>query len=280
VAGVVNAFTDFENLCLMLEVMPHDNFAHLIDKEGPFEPLTACFYYCNIFCGLEFVHSHDLILRDLKPDNILVGHDGYLCLTDFGLAEKESEGAAWILIGTSGYMAPEIISNSRYFGPTVDWWASGVILYEMLARQLVSCSLWYHPMIHFSFQPMYATQPFCGSSEGMIFAKIMTLNYRWPDCQLGNSLKHFISRLLTFKPEKRLGFLGAAEVAGHPWLSHVDWIRMKSRTYQVLPDLSPTYPRDSINKPYSLSRPGPLKKPRYRINGIAIHSRTSQPWEI
>jgi hypothetical protein len=61
----------------------------------------------------------------------------------------------------------------------------------------------------------------------------MTLNYSWPEVPLGNSLKHFISRLLTFHPEKRLGFQGATEVASHPWLSHVDWVQMKGKAYDV-----------------------------------------------
>lgn len=67
VNGVVDTFSDSQNLYMVLELMPYGNFGHFLRDSGPFEPLTACFYYSNVLCGLEFVHSHDLVLRDLKP---------------------------------------------------------------------------------------------------------------------------------------------------------------------------------------------------------------------
>lgn len=86
---------------------------------------------------LEISARHGLKTDELRKDNILLGHDGYLCLTDFGLAERENEGGAWAFLGTSWYMAPELIKNFRYLGGTVDWWASGVLLYEMLSKEIV-----------------------------------------------------------------------------------------------------------------------------------------------
>lgn len=79
-----------------------------------------------------------MVHRDLKPDNILVAPDGYLCLADFGYAKKEEERTDWMMLGTAFYMAPEILEQGAYTGKAIDWWAAGCILFQMLAGKPVS----------------------------------------------------------------------------------------------------------------------------------------------
>ena len=69
--------------------------------------------------------------RDLKPENLLIAHDGFLKLTDFGFA-KYVEGRTYTLCGTPEYLAPEILLNKGH-GKPVDWWCLGIFIYEMLA---------------------------------------------------------------------------------------------------------------------------------------------------
>lgn len=79
----------------------------------------------------EYLHSYNVIYRDLKPENLLIDKDGYLKLTDFGFA-KIVKSRTYTLCGTPEYLAPEILTNKGH-GKGVDWWTLGVLLYEMVA---------------------------------------------------------------------------------------------------------------------------------------------------
>jgi serine/threonine protein kinase len=138
VIGVVDKFYDTKSLYLLLELIPNGHLLGLVREHGPFDNATAAFYFANIVCALGFLHSKGVVHRDLKPDNILVAPDGYLCLADFGSAARDWDKAEFTLVGTPAYMAPELIKPGDFHAPSIDWWASGCILYEMVCKQLVS----------------------------------------------------------------------------------------------------------------------------------------------
>jgi len=79
----------------------------------------------------EYLHSKNIIYRDLKPENLLIAKDGYLKLTDFGFA-KVVDGRTYTLCGTPEYLAPEILLNKGH-GKPVDYWTLGILTYEMIA---------------------------------------------------------------------------------------------------------------------------------------------------
>lgn len=98
------------------------------------------FYFSNIVLALEFLHSHDIVHRDVKPGNMLMGADGYLCLADFGSAAHMSHRHDWTRAGTAVYTAPEV-NTALYTDPEafhfIDWWAAAVSLFEMATGNLV-----------------------------------------------------------------------------------------------------------------------------------------------
>lgn len=122
----------------MLECIPAGVLHDLIYRRGPLDATMARFYYANIACALEFLHTNEIVHRDLKPANILVKPDGYLALVDFGLAKPETNSYAWAMVGTPIYMAPELLMGQAGIGCGVDWYSSGVILYEMVTKCVVS----------------------------------------------------------------------------------------------------------------------------------------------
>jgi serine/threonine protein kinase len=92
---------------------------------------VALFYITEIVCALDYLHSLKIAYRDLKPENLLVAADGHLRITDFGFA-KQIDQRSFTLCGTPEYLAPEIIMSIGH-NQSVDWWALGVLIFEMLA---------------------------------------------------------------------------------------------------------------------------------------------------
>ncbi|ETO10992.1 hypothetical protein RFI_26384 [Reticulomyxa filosa] len=88
------------------------------------------YFACEVICALFYLHNKGIIYRDLKPENILIDQNGHIKLTDFGFATY-TRGLCWTLCGTPEYLAPEIISNKGH-SKGVDWWAVGVLVYEMI----------------------------------------------------------------------------------------------------------------------------------------------------
>lgn len=179
----------------------------------------AKFYAAEVALALNYLHGLDIIYRDLKPENILLNRDGHIKLTDFGFARNCSTHA-WTLCGTPDYLAPEvspryghpllpthssqIIRNERY-GKAVDWWALGVLIFEMLS----------------GLPPFYVPD----GNHVARFEKICAgpAAIRWPLFE--RRATDMILRLLECDPTRRYGTLqhGAGDVFAHPWFSEVDW---------------------------------------------------------
>jgi serum/glucocorticoid-regulated kinase 2 len=93
----------------------------------------ALFYVSQIILALKFMHSKDVIYRDLKPENVLIDLQGYIRITDFGLSKMQvkTDFDALSLCGTPEYLAPEVLLKKGY-GKSVDWWTLGCIIVEMV----------------------------------------------------------------------------------------------------------------------------------------------------
>lgn len=111
-------------------------FTHL-RKDKFFKEQRACFYAAMLVQAMAELHAKGIIYRDLKPENVLLGSDGYLKITDFGLSKTGQDNMlkgekTYSFCGTPEYLAPEIIQGLGH-DKAVDWWSLGAILYEMLS---------------------------------------------------------------------------------------------------------------------------------------------------
>lgn len=111
-------------------------FNHL-KKRGTFKEKEAKFFAAELVLALDYLHKNSFIYRDLKPENVLIDEEGHVKLTDFGLSKQLSNDKGQLtntFCGTPQYLAPEIIIKKGY-DKMVDWWALGILLYEMMIGQ-------------------------------------------------------------------------------------------------------------------------------------------------
>ena len=141
ILGLECAFQSASKLHFVMEYVPGGMlFAHLRSHEM-FSEKMARFYAAEVMLGLKHLHSLSILYRDLKPENVLICADGNVKLCDFGLAAMGLTASAThtsasgrpVLVGTTEYMAPEILRRMQC-GQAVDVWALGVLLYESARR--------------------------------------------------------------------------------------------------------------------------------------------------
>ncbi|KAJ7685631.1 kinase-like domain-containing protein [Mycena polygramma] len=236
VVGLMQTFHDDRNVYLMLEYSSSGTLADLLP--GPMSPDKMLFYFANIVCGLEHLEKYGIVHRDLKPGNIVVGADGYLSICDFGSAkgifDEDSGPLAWLGEGTQSYQAPESIllegqPEDLLHGSAIDWWSSGVILYEMANGRRP-----FHPP---DTRPAAEKRPLPSISRPAAdeWHRIVKSPLIWSNTvRVGRKLKALVKGLLRVNANKRLGAEGGVEdIMKQPWLATVDWNKMRQKRYIV-----------------------------------------------
>ena len=123
---------------IMMEYMPGGSLKDRIVEQGAMPVADAISIATQIADALAMAHSHGVIHRDVKPDNILFAEDGTPKLCDLGVAKLLRGGAGGtetiqgVIIGTPAYMAPEQIIDSSSIDERADIYSLGIALYEML----------------------------------------------------------------------------------------------------------------------------------------------------
>ena len=214
IVNMVYSFQDHDYLYLVMDLLPGGNLRYHLTNKHHFSEKQNKFLIGCILVGLEYIHGENILHRDIKPENLVFDNNGYLRITDFGIAKKYVVNNKKDTSGTVGYLAPEVLCNENHTF-SIDYYAIGIITYELA----------------------YGHRPYIGKTKHEVKQLILTrqAHVDYDDLPDGyeNEAADFINRLIQRKPKNRLGRNGIKEVINHSWLKGFDWEKMKDKSLQA-----------------------------------------------
>jgi len=202
------AFQDERNLYFVMDFINGGELFHHLRREKKFSEDRTRFYTCEIISAITYLHDRGIVYRDLKPENVLLGRDGHVVVTDFGLAKEglHDNARTETRAGTPEYLAPEVIKGEKYT-KSVDWWAVGILVYEMLT----------------------GSPPFIDNDIQKLFQKVTTGDIKFPD-YITQDASDFVSQLLIRDTQKRLS--DPVKIKSHPWFKVISWEKLNAKEIQ------------------------------------------------
>lgn len=223
IANIVTTFENEKNVFLVMEFMIGGDLGFHIRRQRRFSESQIRLYLAEIALALTHLHKLGIVYRDLKPGNILLDSCGHIKLVDFGLAKSLCNGEKEkSFCGTNEYIAPEMIEGAEY-GFAVDWWAFGVVAYEL----------------------MFGITPFRSENVSRLFDMIIKRPFKLMG-KVDQATSDFLTRLLAKKAGDRLGCgeLGEEEIFYHPYFQGINWEAVYEKT--VTPQFVPQQSEDSL----------------------------------
>ncbi|GAQ89371.1 serine/threonine protein kinase [Klebsormidium nitens] len=219
-------FQDQMRLYFVMEFVAGGDLFDQLERRRRLTEDETRFYGAEIAVALEYMHSKNFLYRDLKIENVMLDASGHVKLTDLGFSRRSLPGERrHTFVGTPDYLAPEIV-NGKGHGRAVDFWAFGVLLFELIA----------------------GVPPFFGDSQKELYKRIVEGDFRFPppksaaDPPFTKMARDLIQGLLEVDPGRRLGSgpRGWGDVKAHPWFAGVAWDAVAKRGLQP-PLVPPVY---------------------------------------
>ncbi|KAJ2785142.1 hypothetical protein H4R18_000730 [Coemansia javaensis] len=215
------SFQDEYTMFMVMDLMGGGDLRFHIMRRRFFEGVIR-FWIAELACALHHLHSvHGIVHRDVKPDNILMDHEGHVALTDFNIATKiVGDQPHYAVAGTANYMAPEVVSGVGYTY-SVDWWSLGVVMYECV----------------YGRRPFRHKKNTDDLKRALLYEEI-----QFPivaDVQVTYDCISAMRAFLNKDPHLRLGCgaSGYADIKAHPFFASLDWDRIEAR--QLSPPFVP-----------------------------------------
>ncbi|XP_065090721.1 cGMP-dependent protein kinase 1 isoform X3 [Ochlerotatus camptorhynchus] len=211
IVKLFKTFKDRKYLYMLMESCLGGELWTILRDRGHFDDGTTRFYTACVVEAFDYLHSRNIIYRDLKPENLLLDVSGYVKLVDFGFAKKLQSGRkTWTFCGTPEYVAPEVILN-RGHDISADYWSLGVLMFELLT----------------------GTPPFTGADPmrtyNIILKGIDAIEF---PRNITRNASALIKKLCRDNPTERLGYQrgGISEIQKHKWFDGFYWEGLRNRT--------------------------------------------------
>ena len=217
ITKILELFEDKEYILIIMEYINGGNLFSFLKKRRKVSEKTAKFLYKQIILGLKYIHSHNIVHRDIKLENILIDLNNNIKICDFGIGRVLSSPDQLLFdqCGTPMYIAPEILLSSKdngYKGFPVDIWSSGIALYILLSGNLP-----------FSFKNGKSVSiedsenNENNNTEELQFSIINNEPKRIEN--ISREARDLLKGLLNKDPDKRLK---CDEILAHPWFKDVN----------------------------------------------------------
>ncbi|CAG0919505.1 unnamed protein product [Notodromas monacha] len=218
--GLHSCFQTPSRLFFVIEFVRGGDLMFHMQRQRRLPEEHARFYAAEICLALNFLHDRGIIYRDLKLDNVLLDHEGHIKLTDYGMCKEGIRlgDTTSTFCGTPNYIAPEILRGEEY-GFSVDWWALGVLMYEMLAGRSP-----FDIMVLMSYDFFF------------FLIVILEKTIRIPrslSVKAASILKGFLNK----NPAERLGChpeTGFSDIVHHPFFKTIDWFLKLANLFQEI----------------------------------------------
>ncbi|XP_023812852.1 protein kinase C zeta type isoform X1 [Oryzias latipes] len=223
--GLHSCFQTDSRLFLVIEYVNGGDLMFHMQRQRKLPEEHARFYAAEICIALNFLHEKGIIYRDLKLDNVLLDHEGHIKLTDYGMCKEgiRPGDTTSTFCGTPNYIAPEILRGEDY-GFSVDWWALGVLMFEMMAGR--------SPFDIITDNPDMNTEEY-------LFQVILEKPIRIPrslSVKAASVLKGFLNK----DPKERLGCqvqTGFTDIKSHTFFRSIDWQQLEKK--EMTPPFKP-----------------------------------------
>ncbi|CAG9856462.1 unnamed protein product [Phyllotreta striolata] len=211
IVELIDVMQTTDKLYLVFEYLDLDLKKYLDSLRAPMEAELIRSYMKQLLDALSYLHSHRILHRDLKPQNLLVDREGHIKLADFGLSRSFSLPTRTYTheVITIWYRAPELLLGTKMYCPGIDVWSLGCIMAEMLTRKALFPG-------ESEIDQMYRIFKIMGTPteenwEGVsLYPDYKPTFPKWPAVNLSSIIKFhkqeeedFLLLMLTYNPAKR-----------------------------------------------------------------------------
>uniref|UniRef100_A0A1B0AT87 cGMP-dependent protein kinase n=1 Tax=Glossina palpalis gambiensis TaxID=67801 RepID=A0A1B0AT87_9MUSC len=210
VIELYKTFRDDKFVYFLMEACMGGDVWTIMSQRRYFDENTARFIAACVVEAFDFLHSHNIIYRDLKPENLMLTTDGYCKLVDFGFAKQlPVNRKTHTFAGTPEYVAPEIILD-RGHDRSADYWALGILIFELLVGKT----------------------PFRGQNQIKIYQQILGgIDVVQMPSKIPKPAQGLIRALCKQLPAERLGYQrrGIMDIKKHGWFDGLEWQKLKKK---------------------------------------------------